>query len=66
MVRLAVSVKPGVLDGLEYGLNFPALKPSFTSRKLTTFLFSSTVIFRSSFANFWHVCVFAFSISLGV
>ena len=27
----------GVVDGLEYGLNFPVFKSSVTSRKLTTF-----------------------------
>ena len=28
-----------MVDGLEYGLNFPVFKSSVTSRKLTTFLF---------------------------
>ena len=49
---------------MEYGLNFPVFKSSVTSRKLTTFLFASTVIFRLLFANIWHICFFAFSHSL--
>ena len=44
---MTVNVKRGGgMDCLEYGLNFPVFKSSVTSRKLTTFLFASTVIFR--------------------
>ena len=32
-----------VLNGLANGLNFPVFRSSVTSRKLTTFLFASTV-----------------------
>ena len=49
-----------MVDGLEYGLNFPVFKSSVTSRKFTTFLFASTVIFRLLFANIWHICFFCF------
>ena len=56
---MAVNVKRG---GGWFGvwLNFPVFKSSFTSRKLTTFLFTSTVIFRLLFANIWHICFFCF------
>ena len=63
MVRLAVNVKR-VVGGFEYGLNFPVFKSSVTSRKLTTFLFASAVIFRLFFANIWHgifVCLLSLS-----
>ena len=45
MVRLAVNVKRSGRC-LEYGLNFPLFKSSVTSRKLTSLLFASAVIFR--------------------
>ena len=55
-----------MVDDLQYGLNFPVSKSSVTSRKLTIFLFASTVIFRLFLANIWHISFFALSISLGV
>ena len=51
--------KSGVLRGLVYGLNFPVLRSSVTSRKLTTFLFASMVVFRLFLANIWHISFFA-------
>ena len=48
------------VSGFEYGLNLSVFKSSVTSRKLTTFLFASAVIFRLFFANIWHICLFVF------
>ena len=49
-----------MVDGLEYGLNFPVFKSSVTSRKLTTFLFASTVIFSSVVRKYLAYLFFCF------
>jgi len=45
----------GLLFGLLNGLYFPAYRSRRTSRKFTTFLFASIVIFRPSCLNMLHV-----------
>ena len=54
------------MAGFEYGLNLSVVRSSVTSRKLTVFLFASTVIRRLLFANILHISFFTFSIFWGV
>ena len=56
----------GVVAGFEYGLNLSVVRSSVTSRKLTVFLFASTVIRRLLFANILHISFFTLSIFWGV
>ena len=55
-----------MFDGLEYGLNFSVFRSKVTSRKLTTFLFASMVIFRLHFRNILQISFFILSVALGV
>ena len=53
-----------MLSGLVYGLNFPVLRSSVTSRKLTTFLFASMVIFLVYSSQISGIFLFLLSLFL--